>query len=299
MGTDRLRGIERLDFADGSAPLALGDTLTTDEDAGRGGNAAFSFTAADLLANDLGTGLRITGIDTTGLEGQLTWATDGDGTITGFTYTPTPDSVPSFVWHVAERSVEDPSFIKDVDPFQALAPGETRTTSFTYTAVDAAGREVSATVDLDVAGINDQTVVLDASVRWPSLGSPGGIGGSGAVVRLVAVDLDNDVFALGIATQPAFGYLDLFPADPPQYLVDDPSDPDFGLSVDPPSTADPTILWGQPNPQDIYAEALTIEYVTFSSTFTGFDSFTYVASDDRTLTTYSPAATISIEIFEV
>ncbi|MFO1070252.1 MAG: calcium-binding protein [Geminicoccaceae bacterium] len=103
MGTDRLRGIEGIDFADGSATLALDDRLVTDEDAGRGGNAAFTFTAADLLANDLGDGLRLTAIDTSGLEGHLTWSTDGDGFITDLAYTPTPDSVPSFVWIGDER----------------------------------------------------------------------------------------------------------------------------------------------------------------------------------------------------
>lgn len=208
MGTDVLRAIERIDFAGVRSALAQGDRLATDEDAGRGGNAAFAFTAADLLANDSGRGLRITAIDTTGLEGALTWQTDGDGFVTDFTYTPTPDAVPSFIWRdLADRTAEDPSYITNVDPFQALAPGQTRTTSFSYTAVDAAGREVSATVDIDVAGVNDAPEVLDVTARspWRSPEKP---------ITLYAVDIDNDVFALGITELPSSGFLNGYAAPP-------------------------------------------------------------------------------------
>lgn len=292
MGTDVLRAIERIDFAGVRAALAQGDRLATDEDAGRGGNAAFAFTAADLLANDSGRGLRITAIDTTGLEGALAWETDGDGYVTDFTYTPTPDAVPNFIWRdLADRTAEDRSYITNVDPFQELAPGQTRTTSFSYTAVDAAGREVSATVDLDVAGVNDAPEVLERALYTARYGRD-------YPVSLYAVDIDNDVFALGITRHPSSGFLDLYGWHT-NVLIDDPSDPDYGTFVDTPPNPHPDITWLEPAAQDIYAEQATLLYAPFSSSFTGLDSFSYVATDDRTLTTYSAPATISLLIFEV
>ena len=291
MGTDVLRAIERIDFADGRSVLAQGDSLSTDEDAGRGGNAAFAFTAADLLANDSGRGLRITAIDTTGLEGALTWETDGDGFVTDFTYTPTPDAVPSFIWrNLADRTVEDPSYITNVDPFQALAPGQTRTTSFTYTAVDAAGREVSATVDIDVAGVNDAPQVLaysKAERKDPFV-----------PVELYAVDLDSDVVAFGIVEHPSSGFIGSYTWGP-LYFVDYPSDPDYGSYIDTPPNPHPEIVWIPAVWQHDHGQQATVIYTTFSSSFTGFDSLTVVATDDRTLTTYSAPATINLQIFEV
>lgn len=85
---------------------------------------------------------------------------------------------------------------------------------------------------------------------------------------------------------------------PPVYVVDDPSDPDYGLWVDAPFNPHSGIAWFEPISQDIYAEAATIQYTTFSSIFIGVDSFAYVATDDRTLTTYSAPATVTIEVFE-
>ncbi|MFN4015225.1 MAG: VCBS domain-containing protein [Reyranella sp.] len=292
MGTDVLRAIERIDFAGVRAALAQGDRLATDEDAGRGGNAAFDFTAADLLANDSGRGLRITAIDTTGLEGALAWETDGDGFVTDFTYTPTPDAVPSFLWRdPADRTADNPDHVEGVDPFQELAPGQTRTTSFSYTAVDAAGREVSATVDIDVAGVNDAPVVFDLTLRTASapFGNP---------FKLIAVDIDSDVFFLGINPLPAFGFLDAYNTGP-IYLLDDPRQPDYLTWAVTPPNPHPDIFWIQPARQGIYSEEAILLYVPFSSLFTGFDSITYVATDDRTLTTYSAPATVLFEIFEV
>ena len=289
MGRDVLRDIERIDFADGSTPLARADRLSTNEDAGRGGQAAFTFTAAELLANDGGRGLRITGVDSAGLEGGLTWQTDAEGFVTGFSYTPTPDAVPSFLWrNLADRTQEDRSYVTNVDPFQALAPGQTRTTSFSYTAVDNAGREVSATVELVVAGVNDRPEVRDVSFFFPS------------TVRykaftLVAVDVDSDILALGLVDTPQSGFLD--GNGLPFFVIDDPREADYLTWVTPPPNPHPGITWIDVTRQDDYAETSAMIYNTYLSTFTGIDVFTFVATDDRTLVTYSAPATVSLLSF--
>ncbi|MCR4378460.1 MAG: cadherin-like domain-containing protein [Rhodospirillales bacterium] len=109
-------------------PVAVADSLAVGED------AALTFSAADLLANDSDADasdvLTITAIDSTATLGSL--VDNGDDT---YTY--------------------DPGMA-----FQHLAEGETATDSFSYTVSDGHGGVAVATVTMTITGANDAPVVV-------------------------------------------------------------------------------------------------------------------------------------------
>ncbi|WP_424990889.1 Ig-like domain-containing protein [Fluviibacterium sp. S390] len=112
------------------APIAGDDSGTgfgTDEDT--------AFTTASVLLNDsdvdTGDSFSLTGVDTTGTLGLV--IDNGDGTF-------------------------------DYDPngmFESLAAGQTATDSFTYTITDGFGGSDTATVSIQITGVNDAPVAVD------------------------------------------------------------------------------------------------------------------------------------------
>jgi hypothetical protein len=190
MGTDRLRGIEGLNFADGAAPLARGETFATTEDAGRA-LPELVITAADLLANDFGDGLAIlaaSDIDTSSTRGHLEIETDGDGRVVALSYAPTgigyvldgDTRLPS----AREGDLVSPDSLFDGDlDFQKLGTGDSDSDSFTYTATAADGSRTTATVRIDVSGINDAPLVYDLFTSGPI--------NSDIPLQLRAADIDS------------------------------------------------------------------------------------------------------------
>jgi len=132
-GTDELRSVEHLKFADikvknngeNNAPIANDDEATTDED---------TPVALDLFANDveidrdflgLADDLTLDSLNLAGLVGVVNINPDGTGTF-------------------------DPT-----GAFDFLGDGETDTTSFEYTVTDDFGLTDTATVEITVTGVND------------------------------------------------------------------------------------------------------------------------------------------------
>lgn len=286
-GSDRLEGIETLVFGDGKLDPAQGaaaaDQFRTTEDAGRidlvDGHVIphLAISAADLLGNDVGRGLKIASaadIDLGATRGVLLIDTAEDGSVTGLRYAPTGLDRPTVT--LADGTTESGGFIPRVDssgpdpfrdpitidPFQALAPGETATDSFRYTATDADGNRVTAEVSLVVDGVNDSPVVFDTSMR-----APNPIARAGTFTRQYAVDPEGDaVVSVRVATLPNHAFL-LPDGNITEY--------DNGLA------------------------SSTQFYQLRTPSFTGFDSYTYSAIDYEDTNTYGYLATISIEIFEV
>ncbi len=109
----------------GAAPDANDDTVAVDED------GAIGLLTPTLLGNDTGNGLRIVAVDSTGTIGGIGFTEDG-GTVS-----------------------------YSASGFDALAPGETATDSFTYTIEDGQGDRATATVTVTVTGVNDGPVAQD------------------------------------------------------------------------------------------------------------------------------------------
>ena len=107
------------------APVAVGDAVAVNEDATTGN------LWTTLLSND----------------------TDPDaGTVLGITAVNTTGTLGSVLFDPATQSLR---FVADADAYDALAPGATLATSFTYTATDAGGLSSTATVTVTVTGIAD------------------------------------------------------------------------------------------------------------------------------------------------
>jgi VCBS repeat-containing protein len=129
-GYDRLISIERLVFADAvidltqnNAPIAFGDSASTDEDVG-------TYSGSSVLANDFdweGSSLTATPGTFNGVYGTLTMNANGT-----YTYTPYAST-------------------------QSLALGQTVTDSFTYTVSDGS-LSGTGTLTISVAGRNDAPV---------------------------------------------------------------------------------------------------------------------------------------------
>ena len=110
------------------APVAVGDTATTDED------NPVAIDGAVLLANDSdidGDTLSIASIDTTNTTGNVT--DNGDGT---FSYDPNGS-------------------------FENLAVGQSATDTFDYTVTDGNGGTATASVTVTITGVNDAPVAND------------------------------------------------------------------------------------------------------------------------------------------
>ncbi|MGN6253637.1 MAG: Ig-like domain-containing protein, partial [Solirubrobacterales bacterium] len=113
-----------------SAPGAVGDTATTDEDTPK---------AINVLANDSdpdGDTLTITSVDTTGTRGAVTITGGG----TGVTYDPR-------------------------GKFDELQPGQTASDSFAYTISDGHEHTASATVAVTVTGVDDPPKAVNDSIE--------------------------------------------------------------------------------------------------------------------------------------
>lgn len=113
----------------GAAPIAVDDSFVTDEDT--------IVSLPSLTANDQGADggpVRITGLDTTGLKGQVDGTDNGYGTLTQLTYSP----------------LGPPTA-----PLQRLAEGESAIDTFDYTVTDAAGKTATASVRITVEDVND------------------------------------------------------------------------------------------------------------------------------------------------
>ena len=127
--------IEIIRFRDGyeldlriadNAAYAADDVFSTDEE------TPLVITAAQLLANDVdfeGDGFFIASVTGTSWPGQVVWSDNGTQ-VTDVTFTP--------------------GYL-----FSDLALGETRSTTFTYTIQDDTGRTSTATVEVEVEGVND------------------------------------------------------------------------------------------------------------------------------------------------
>ncbi|MFO1070713.1 MAG: VCBS domain-containing protein [Geminicoccaceae bacterium] len=201
------------------------------------------------------------------------------------------------VWVAADEEKPDEPLVRSIDPFQALAPGQTRTTSFTYTAVDAVGREVSATVDLDVAGINDQPVARDPDifVSWE-----GGAGAGDEVYAAFTIDAadpeGDDILSYGIPLDAQLQYGFLFTAGSESgYSL---TDSVFGPFLPYPAEVLNQFIVTSIFSRDDYSEERTEGYQPFSSSFVGYDSFEYVLTDDPTFTHFSTRYSVLIQIYE-
>ncbi|HWL35607.1 MAG TPA: Ig-like domain-containing protein [Frankiaceae bacterium] len=130
-------------------PLAVDDTASTDE--------ATQIGPIAVLANDSDAegALTITGIDTTGTSGQVT--NNNDGTVT---YNPN-------------------------GAFEDLANGEDEDDTFTYTVTDSNGATDTATVTIDVNGINDAPVAASDAAS-------AGENSSGVAVNVLGNDTDAE-----------------------------------------------------------------------------------------------------------
>jgi VCBS repeat-containing protein len=118
------------DHCPNSAPGAVGDTATTDEDTAK---------AIDVLANDSdpdGDALTITSVDTTGTRGAVTITGGGSGV--------------NF----------DPS-----GKFDELQAGQTASDSFAYTISDGHEHSATATVAVTVTGVDDPPKAANDSVE--------------------------------------------------------------------------------------------------------------------------------------
>src|SRR5262249_44434872 len=115
------------------APVAADDTATTDED------TALHVAAPGILSND---------IDVDAGDTRAVAAVNGDSATVGQPITLASGAVVTVL--------SDGSYTYDPNgAFEALAPGETATDSFTYTVTDAAGATSAATVTITITGVND------------------------------------------------------------------------------------------------------------------------------------------------
>jgi hypothetical protein len=164
-------------------PVATNDLFTANEDNVR------SFTKAQILNNDFDPDLSSNPAETLTIIGVQSSSLNGaalriglDGTIQ---YDP-----------------------RNAPLLQALAPGQTRSDTFTYRVQDLAGRTSNlATITVNVSGINDAPVLLPDN---PTL-VPGGV----TIIRPLINDSDIDgtisAASLQITLQPAFGALEVQP----------------------------------------------------------------------------------------
>ena len=118
--------IELIGVPQGAGPIANDDSGTgfvTDEDT--------SLSTANVLNNDIGQAISVSGFDTTATVGLVT--NNGDGT---FDYDPNGQ-------------------------FESLAVGESVTDTFSYTIIDGDGGSSSADVTITVNGANDPPIAVD------------------------------------------------------------------------------------------------------------------------------------------
>jgi Ca2+-binding RTX toxin-like protein len=161
--TDVVMGVESFAFSD--VTLSAADVLGAQAVADAVEVAEDATTPnlwSTLLGNDGGAGKTIVGVTTTGTLGTVTF----DATTQTLTYS------------------------ADSDSFDPLVPGESATDSFTYTMVDAAGVQSTATVTMTVQGRNewieltegDDTAAHDLGNQWikARAGSDTLSGGEGA-----------------------------------------------------------------------------------------------------------------------
>lgn len=179
--TDILRGVERIQVAEGvidltggnNAPFTRDDARTTDED------NVLTINAADLLSNDAdfdGDTLTVGAVDTISAEG----AAVSHDTVSG-------------------EIAYDPGNL-----FQGLAEGETREDDFDYVASDGNGGETPGTVEVTVVGVNDAPTASDVAISAAEDGD--------AVTGAYAaddIDSDDDASTLNfvITNQPSEGHV--------------------------------------------------------------------------------------------
>jgi VCBS repeat-containing protein len=109
----------------------------------------------NVLANDVGQGLVLIGVDVSGLQGALSWRPEG-------LITYDPDTA-----------------------FQHLAVGQSADTTFTYTLQDAAGLTSTALVTMTVWGYNDRPVAVTDDAEVAEKGT--------VTLDVLANDFDVDV----------------------------------------------------------------------------------------------------------
>ena len=145
-----------------NAPIAAPDSgvgFSTDEDS--------SFTTANVLANDndsdIGDTLTVTAVNDTATTGLVT--NNGDGS---FTYDPNGQ-------------------------FESLAEGEIGTDTFSYTVTDEAGESSTATVSVEITGLNDAPTDIELDSTSITENSFGAIVGN---ISVTDPDSENFIFTV-------------------------------------------------------------------------------------------------------
>ncbi len=158
-------------------PFANNDTFAGDED------TAFTITPADILGNDIDPDINSNPLENLTIVGLPSTSANGAAITVG----------------TNGQILYDP---RGAVALQALAPGQTRSDTFTYRVRDAVGRTSNlATVTVNVAGINDAPQLLPDT---PTL-VPDGV----TIIRPLDNDTDidgqPDPSSVQITLQPAFG----------------------------------------------------------------------------------------------
>jgi VCBS repeat-containing protein len=162
-------------FGVGTAPVAADDSVDTTED-----SALFTFAVLD---NDVGENLSVHSLDTTGTKGIVTLNADGT-----FSYDPNGQ-------------------------FESLAQGAFALDTFSYSVLDENGATDTATVTVNVMGVNDAPAAADDSVQaeedsvlvFSALGNDSDVD-AGAVLSVLSFDTTGTIGSVVLNADGTFSY---------------------------------------------------------------------------------------------